>query len=277
MDGIGATEGSGSMTAADRGGFVAASDAARTASGSPWSVAGRPARMRHAEWMSAAALEYERLLVLFGDLSAADWPRPTDCTGWDVRQVLAHLVGAAAGTASLRELARQYRLGRHQRPVVDGMNEVQVRERADAGPDRLIAEFATAAARGLRARRRLPAPVRALRVPFGPPLGIRSVGYLMDRIYTRDAWMHRIDVSRATDRNPVLTAAHDGRLVADLVDEWGAAHGRPFDLTLTGPAGGHWSHGRGAAPLCLDAVEFARIVSGRSTGGGAVLSQRVPF
>ncbi|MEO6957513.1 MAG: maleylpyruvate isomerase family mycothiol-dependent enzyme [Antricoccus sp.] len=277
MDGIDTAEGSGSVTPADGRGGEAASDLLGTTSGSPSSVAVGHAPMRHADWMSAAALEYERLLVLFGDLSATDWRRPTVCTAWDVRQVLAHLVGAAAATASLRELARQYRLGRHHRPVVDGMNDVQVRERADVSPDRLIAELISASARGLRARRRLAAPVRALRVPFGPPLGIRSVGYLMDRIYTRDAWMHRIDVSQATDRALVLTAEHDGRLIADLVEEWGAAHGQPFDLTLTGRAGGHWSRGCGPTPVSLDAVEFARILAGRSPGHGAVLCCRVPF
>jgi uncharacterized protein (TIGR03083 family) len=277
MDSVDATEASGPFATPDSPGSATAPNPTRTMSGSSPRGSGLPAPMGHADWMSVAAVEYQRLLAVFVDLSAADWHRPTECTAWDVRQVLAHLVGAAAGTASLHELARQYRLGRHRRPVVDGMNDVQVSERADVSPDRLIAEFVAVSARGLSARRRLSSPLRALRVPFGPPLGVRSVGYLMDRIYTRDAWMHRIDVSRATDRPPVLTADHDGRLIADLVEEWGATHGQPFDLTLTGAAGGHWSHGNGATPLCLDAVEFARILSGRATGHGAALSQRVPF
>ena len=38
-------------------------------------------------------------------------------------------------------------------------------------------------------------------------------------ILTRDTWMHRVDISRATGRDLVLTAEHDGRIVADVVDE----------------------------------------------------------
>ena len=128
--------------------------------------------------------------------------------------------------------------------------------------------------RSLRARGRIPAPLRALRVPFGPPLGVRSLGYLMGRIYTRDAWMHRVDIARATGRELVLTGEHDGRLVADVVEEWARAHRRPFRLLLTGPAGG--TFGDGGERVELDAVEFCRVVSGR-VGREGLLATTVPF
>jgi len=162
------------------------------------------------------------------------------------------------------------------RPGVDGMNDVQVRERVDASPEDLLVDLANAAQRGVRARRRIPRVVRALRIPFGPPLGVRSVGYLMDRIYTRDAWMHRVDITRATGRALVLTADHDGRLVDDIVREWAHVHGQPYDLTLTGPAGGRWSTGAGATRLTVDAVQFCRILSGRAAGNG-LLDHQIPF
>ena len=43
----------------------------------------------------------------------------------------------------------------------------------------------------------------------------------MDMVWTRDVWMHRIDITRATGRPLVgkLTAEHDGRIVADIVAE----------------------------------------------------------
>ena len=115
-----------------------------------------------------------------------------------------------------------------------------------------------------------------LRVPFGPPLGVRSVGYLMDRVYTRDAWMHRVDITRATSRTMVLTADHDGRLVADIVWEWAHDHGQPFELTLTGPAGGCFSKGIGGQRLSLDAVQFCRILAGRAAADG-LLDRQLPF
>jgi uncharacterized protein (TIGR03083 family) len=235
--------------------------------------------MRHRDWMAAAEEEYRRLGALLADLSDDEWRRPTDCTEWDVRELVAHLVGAAESTASVREMRRQRVLGRRLRPGaadVDGMNAVQVQERADAGAEQLCRDLADAGARGVRSRRRLPAPLRAVPIPFGPPLGTKPLGYLMDRIYTRDAWMHRIDIARTTGRDLLLTPDHDGRIVADVVAEWARGHGQPYRLTLSGPAGGTWAAGSGGEEITLDAVEFCRILSGRVPAGG-LLKHPVPF
>jgi uncharacterized protein (TIGR03083 family) len=238
-----------------------------------------PGAIGYDGWMAAATEEYRRLDTLLRDLDADDWTRSTDCDEWDVRAMVAHLVGAAEANASLRELVRQAWVGRRTRArgdLVDKMNAVQVAERADRAPADLLSDLADAGGRGVKARTRIPAPVRAVRLPFGPPLGVRSLGYLMGRIYTRDAWMHRMDICRATDRPPVLTSEHDGRLVDDVVREWAAAHGSAYSLELTGPAGGSWGSGGAGKPLVLDAVDFCRTVSGRMPGSG-LLAQPVPF
>lgn len=205
-------------------------------------VARRGAAVDYRSWMQIAQQEHERLLALLARLDDDDWQRPTDCTDWDVREVVAHLAGAAASTARVRELVRQARASRRlprEGDPVDRINAVQVRERAEATPAALLAELEETVPRSLRARGRLPAPLRALRVPFGPPLGVRPLGYLMGRIYTRDAWMHRVDVARATGRELVLTQGHDGRIVADTVEEWARAQ----------PAGPPAPHRRGGRRL----------------------------
>ena len=236
----------------------------------------------YAAWMRAADEERTRLLRQLGGLTDDQWTAPTDCDGWAVRDIVAHLAGAAAGTATLRELLRQARLARRlgrEGDLVDRMNQVQVSERSALPPAELVSDLEHHARRGLAARRRLPAPLRAVPLPFGPPLGTRALGYLMGRIYTRDAWMHRIDISRATGAPLELTAEHDGALVEDVVNEWAAAHGAAYDLTLTGIAGGGtWRGGEGAAaePLTMDAIEFARTMSGRAPGEG-LLANGVPF
>jgi uncharacterized protein (TIGR03083 family) len=235
--------------------------------------------MRHRDWMTAATEEYRRLRAVLRDLSDDDWDRPTDCSEWTVRDLLAHLVGGAEGAASVREMVRQMRLGRRLRPGadgIDGMTAVQVQERAALDPRQLCDDLDSAAARAVRRRSGLPPVVRALPIPFGPPLGTKPLGYLMDRIYTRDEWMHRVDLTRATGRALELTPDHDRRIVADVVAEWARAHGQPYRLTLTGPAGGSWSAGSGGEEITLDAVEFCRILSGRAVGGG-LLAHAVPF
>lgn len=235
--------------------------------------------LTHDDWMAAAREEYRRLDALLRDLDAAEWALPTDCAEWDVRALVAHLVGGADCAASVREMMRQASRGRRLRrdgDMVDKMNAVQVAERADHAPARLVADLAVSGERAVRARSRLPRALRAVPMPFGPPLGTRPLGYLMDRIYTRDAWMHRIDVARATGRAPELSAGHDGRIVADVVAEWAARHGQSYDLELTGPAGGSWSDGDRGPRLSLDAVEFCRTVSGRAPAEG-LLATTVPF
>jgi uncharacterized protein (TIGR03083 family) len=242
-----------------------------------------PRELGYEAWMSAAEEEYARLLEQVATLNAAQWAAPTDCEGWAVRDVVAHLVGAAAGNASVREMARQAwasRASSVRGDLIDRINDIQVSERRDHPVERLRADLRDVAVRGVAGRRRLPAALRALPVPFGPPLGTRTIGYLMGRIYTRDAWMHRVDIARAAGLPLRLTPEHDGRIVEDVVGEWAVAHGRPFALHLEGPAGGHWQRpaDSGGSPpeIRLDAVDFARMLSGRATGTG-LLAQTVPF
>jgi len=102
-----------------------------------------------------------------------------------------------------------------------------------------------------------------------------SVGYLLRTILTRDPWMHRTDLSAATGLPMTLTPDHDGVIVDDVVAEWAERHGRPYQLELTGPAGGSWRRGD-AELVTLDAVEFCRIISGRGVGVG-LLATQVPF
>jgi hypothetical protein len=106
-----------------------------------------------------------------------------------------------------------------------------------------------------------------------------KLGYLIDTIYLRDLWMHRIDAARAAGQPPDLTADHDGRIVADITAEWARRHGQPFLLDLTGPAGGSYARDPGtpnAERLSLDAVEFCRTLAGRAPAAG-LLTTIVPF
>ena len=123
----------------------------------------------------------------------------------------------------------------------------------------------------------MPRAVRGIRMGVdGPVVEKWSLGYLNDTIYLRDLWMHRVDACRATGAPLELDADHDGRIVADVVAEWARRHGRPFELTLTGPAGGRYRCGTGGEVLEVDAVELCRTLAGRSAGDG-LLATIVPF
>ena len=236
----------------------------------------------HDEAIGLAETEYRRFLDLLRQLGEDDWGRPTDCDRWDVRGVVLHVLGAMDSNASFRELVHQQRLGMKAGKEIGGStldcaNEVQIRERSFLSPEALVDRYAATIDRAVRGRRRFPRPMRGLKMKMPPPwTGKRSLGWLNDVVYTRDTWMHRIDLSRAAEKALVLTADHDGRIVADVVADWARVHGQPFDLVLTGPAGGHYRSGESGEHHELDAIEFCRTIAGRRPGTG-LLTTEVPF
>jgi hypothetical protein len=92
----------------------------------------------------------------------------------------------------------------------------------------------------------------------------------MDIVCTRDVWMHRIDIARATGRQPILTAGHDDRLIADMVADWASTNHHAFSLHLSGPAGGTYTSGNDGPHLDIDATEWAWTISGHAPGSGLV-------
>jgi uncharacterized protein (TIGR03083 family) len=231
---------------------------------------------------------YERLFELFDRLRPDDWARPTDCEGWDVDDVVGHLLGAAAGHASLREMVRQFWHGGRNASAfggssLDAMNDLQVREHAALRPEQKVAALRRVAPEAVRSRVGTPTPLRALPIPIPAvgdmPSGLPpriTLGHLNDVILTRDVLMHRIDIARAAGLDAGLDDGSDRRLVADIVAEWAQRHGQPVVLHLTGPAGGDYHQGDGGPSLELDAAEFCRVVSGRATGEG-LLATHVLF
>lgn len=210
------------------------------------------------------------LVATLRELDEADWDRPTDCDRWRVRELVAHVVGALDEGAHLRVFLRHGLMGRRRHPrleMLDGINEAQIDDRRDWASTRLLQELAVLAPRAVRARRRMPAPVRRLRLPAASTLPPGStMAYLADVITSRDVWMHRIDIARATGRE--LTAAPgDEEVVRQVVRDLGRAwSGPPVALELTGLVTGRWLLGSGvpAADVRVDAVEYCRLLSGRA-------------
>ncbi|MGK2947992.1 MAG: maleylpyruvate isomerase family mycothiol-dependent enzyme [Acidimicrobiales bacterium] len=239
-----------------------------------------PISRREARGLAAA--ENQRALEQLRSLAPADWSQPTECPGWDVRAMAAHVVGAMEGFSSYRQLVHLMRGAKKTAgpdgAFVDGMTAFQVEERAHLDVAALLERMESAAPRQARFRTKVPAPMRrsTMEESVGGVPEKWRMGYLLDVILTRDTWMHRVDIARATGREMALTAEHDGRLVADVVAEWARRHGQPFVLDLTGPAGGRFVAGEGGDELSLDAIEYCRILSGRSSGSG-LLAQEVPF
>jgi uncharacterized protein (TIGR03083 family) len=231
--------------------------------------------------MRLAATEYDRFANMLATLSARDWTQPTDCPGWDVRAMASHVLGMAEMAASMRQGVSQVMRAKKRGGVfIDALTAVQVDARAHLSSQQITDRLRLVGPRAARARRRIPSAVRNRRMPIPQPVGGHdedwTIGYLMDTILTRDTWMHRIDISRATNRPLELTAEHDGALTGDVVNEWAGRHGEPYQLQLTGTAGGHWRFGADGPSMELDAIDFNRTVSGREQGTN-LLQTAVPF
>lgn len=230
-----------------------------------------------------ATTEYGRVADQLRSLAPDDWTKPTDCSLWDVRAMAGHSAGMLETFTGFRTLMGAMRAAtkgakRSGGPLIDALTAKQVADNADLSTSELIAKIDAVGPRAARWRATRPALFR--RMPIKEEVGGEAetwrMGYLLDVILTRDPWMHRVDIARATGRGVELTPEHDGRIVADVVAEWARRHGSPFHLVLTGPAGGEYVAGDGGDELTIDAVEFCRTLSGRATGTG-LLSQEVPF
>jgi uncharacterized protein (TIGR03083 family) len=240
----------------------------------------------HEEAMQLQGDELERTLRLLRDLDAEEWTTQTECPDWDVHAMYLHVLGACEAGASMRENVHQLLRARSHRkeqggPLEAGLSHVQVEERRELSPAQLVERLTAVAPRTVKGRRRTPGLVRnhAKMAIDGPVHETWKMGYLIDTIYLRDLWMHRVDACHVLGRPVELSAEHDGRIVADVVGEWARRHGRPFTLELTGPAGGTFAHqpdDPDAEQISLDAVEFCRTLAGRADATG-LLTTIVPF
>lgn len=248
-------------------------------------------RAEGADLLAASLAALDRQL---GELSDTDAGRPTDCTRWDVRAMIAHVV------ASTQECGRPWSTtvravrGRRRYPelaLLDARNELQtvlfpgdlaqlrIRLRAVGGP-------------AVRRVRRFPRALVGVPVPFGLP-GVPPIrlGYLVAVLGARDTWTHAVDLAQATGR-PRVAGPHDGpiikQVIRDLDIRW---TGPTVVLGLSGATGGLFLIGSGepVATVQADAVELCRLLSGRPAddpvqlvdgdpaGAAALTAARVPF
>ena len=239
-------------------------------------------RRSHFERDLAATLartEYARVADLFERLTPEQWRAPTECTGWDVRAMAGHMLGMVQMLASLPELVRQQLSStrtakRDGGQMIDALTALQVEKNAPLTTPQLVAEVRRLAPKAVGIRRRAPGLVRN-QTMVDDVDGTWTFGYLFDVILTRDPFMHRIDIARATGADLVTTPDHEGVIVADVVRDWAERHGGPYSLELTGPAGGRWTAGEGEH-IRMDAIEFCRMLSGRAAPSG-LLTTQVPF
>ena len=222
------------------------------------------------EACSLLETQLDQFLALVKSLGPSEWSKPTACTTWNVRDILAHQAGGYASGTGYGEMIRQYaRILKPGKLPEDSINALQLQERANHSPEELIEELERAgppAARNWAYGFRL---VKPLMVPHAVA-GTLSLRYLMWVIHSRDTWMHRLDMCRATGRPFQPSAGQDHRIVALIMRDVGRSlrkklKGKTLSFDLTGFVGGAWQVGGGrpAAVIRMDALDFCIFASGR--------------
>lgn len=214
--------------------------------------------------------EFQHFIQLLEKLTGDDWSQPTACTAWSVKDVLAHQAGGYASGTGYREMIRQY----NNRPKPgqlpeDAVNDRQVGERRDMSSDEIIAELRKVAPKAMHNWAYGFKLAKIISIPH-PVSGSLSLRHLMWVLHSRDTWMHRLDICRATGQKFDQSAEHDGRIAAlvmlDVARQLQKKVGEnAFVFDLTGIAGGTWKIGPGTetARLKMDVLDFNIFVSGR--------------
>jgi uncharacterized protein (TIGR03083 family) len=215
-----------------------------------------------------ATAELAASIALLENLTTEDWTRATDCAGWTVHDLTAHMIGQYQGTWVY---LRRHRRAHRRYPTLsrlDADNRQQIDELGGRSGEELVAMLAVIGPKAIRGRRRMPKLVRQLHIGRMYPeesLCDDRLGYMLDVLALRDPWMHRVDLARATQR-PLILDAHDQLVVAQVIADLGRTWREPpVLLDLTGLAGGRWSlgHGTPLATVRADAVDYMRSLSGR--------------
>jgi uncharacterized protein (TIGR03083 family) len=147
-----------------------------------------------AAWRSCAA-DVEKLLR---GLSVDDWDRPTDCPGWTVRDVAAHLAALEAELAG-DPGPRLDQVSAATANVSGAYTQAGVEERRDRTPQQLVEEFSDAVRRRFEELEDNP-PTDATGSPPRNPGGVGWDWQTLLRNRVIDLWVHEQDIRRAVDR-----------------------------------------------------------------------------
>lgn len=214
----------------------------------------------------AAAYQYAALAQELRSLSDEDWSKPTDCDRWDVQGIVAHLIGWMEALTSFKEFRHLLRSGIKRKEelgnILDAANEQQVDDRPHLSPQQIIDRYEEMYPRFLKLRSRLGAFGRA--VPIYDPVvaGGTNLGFYANVIFTRDTFMHRVDIARAVGRD-FECVAEDRAVMADVVKDWAKRSQAAATVALSDV--GTFAAGEpGRATISGRGEAFARVMTNRA-------------
>lgn len=247
-----------------------------------------------AEVVDLAAGSLQMFCDVLSTLETEEWEAPTVCEPWTVVDVARHVLGAVESHLSVVEMVKQQAAGARRRAAFDGnaldaCNAFQVERRRHLTGPEVLGRLRTAAQPAAKSRARRARILGRLSVPLDQ--GGSSAAGMPDRLglgelyrvtYTRDTWLHRLDVADALGRHVDLDTPVDRRIVEDVVKDWAERHGRPFEVRLSGSFDARYVRGTGGPVIEIDPARLCWILSGRAdpdfdAPGADLLRSRVIF
>ncbi|MEV0714273.1 maleylpyruvate isomerase family mycothiol-dependent enzyme [Asanoa sp. NPDC050611] len=231
----------------------------------------RPHALSRRRAADVAAAELRAFGAALASLDDTDWVRATDCKGWTVKDVTAHVCGQYEEIAKPTVMLRRLRTAKKRYPemiALDARNQVQLDDLGRLSPQELFNHLAKNGPVAIRRIRLMPSIFRRIstyRFFPEPPLAEPNLGYLLDVVMARDTWMHRLELARATSR-VFDVDEHDFEIVGQVVRDLDRGWRRPpLRLELTGPAGGVWEIGTGppVESVTADTLGMMLHLSGR--------------
>lgn len=248
-------------------------------------------RLDKSDVLSGLFASWDAIDQVVGDLSDAQWSRPTTLPGWTVHDVVAHVLGTesmlqGAGTPDADVDVSTLK---HVRNDIGMLNERWVRNLRGLAPADLLDRFRATITKRREALSALGAAKwdELTATPAGPD----SYGRFM-RVRIFDCWMHEHDIREATDRHAEddELLGPDARLALDemaasmgfVVGKLGGApDGSRVRLELTGPLSrsinvavdgrarvvDDFDDVEATTTITLDGLLFARLAGGRTTVG----------
>lgn len=134
--------------------------------------------MNRTDVVDALREERDKLIVHLEKQPSEGWVRPTPCAGWNVRDVVAHLVGNAADVLAQRL----------EGAGSEEYNQRQVDERAGLSPEQILAEWREKGPQLDALFSNMTEELWATEIP-----GIGEIGAGVERLL-EDLWVHAQDV-----------------------------------------------------------------------------------
>ncbi|MBC7631957.1 maleylpyruvate isomerase family mycothiol-dependent enzyme [Aeromicrobium sp.] len=224
----------------------------------------------------------DAVLSLAPSLDETDWSTPTDCPGWTVKDVLAHLAHLETELCSIAQNTHDV-TGAHE--LVSSYTEAGVAERRHRTPTELIDELTAAVE--LRSSRLVDVPDDPATPAPVTPGGISWTWDKLLRNRSLDMWVHEQDIRRAIGRPGGLdsTGAQIATMTFSLampfilgkkvrppassIVHWDVTGAVPLDLAVQIGDDGRASPvnlvGQPTTTLSMDSETFTALAAGRRT------------